>query len=267
MVKIIDSVNYAKRIQQSILPPLDEMKEGLRDHFIVYKPKDIVSGDFYWMVRTRISPAGGGVAGAGTGAVTVVAAVDCTGHGVPGALMSIISNTLLNQTIKNPTINSPAEALDFVNAELPKNLKAQQKGEIIRDGMDITMCAIDFTNCKIQFAGANNSIYVFTNNELKEIKADKQSISGSTDDVKKPFTNHNIQLQKGDMLYLLTDGYADQFGGPKGKKFKYNQLEQILLEIHALPMAEQKTILDERFEAWRGSLEQVDDVTFIGVRL
>jgi len=257
--EIVDSINYAKRIQLSILPPKDEMKEALRDHFVLYKPKDIVSGDFYWMVQTKHSQS--------ETPLSVVAAVDCTGHGVPGALMSIISNTLLNQTTKNPGINSPAEALNYMNNELPKNLKAQQKGEIIRDGMDIVMCSFDFDKSKVDFAGANNSLYVFSENELKEIKPDKQSISGSTDDVKKPFTNHSLSLEKGDVVYLITDGYADQFGGPKGKKFKYKQLEQILVEIHALPMEEQKQILDQRFEDWRGSLEQVDDVTFIGIRL
>jgi ligand-binding sensor domain-containing protein/serine phosphatase RsbU (regulator of sigma subunit) len=257
--EIVDSINYAKRIQLSILPPQDEMKEALHDHFVLYKPKDIVSGDFYWMVQTLSSD--------GQRKVSVVAAVDCTGHGVPGALMSIISNTLLNQTIKNPSITTPAEALNFINHELPKNLKAQQKGEIIRDGMDITMCAFDFETRQIQFAGANNSLYVFTNNELKEIKADKQSISGSTAEEKKPFTNHRLQLNAGDVVYLFTDGYADQFGGPKGKKFKYKQLEELMGQVHKLPMAEQKKILDQRFEEWRGELEQVDDVTFIGVRL
>ena len=257
--EIVDSINYAKRIQLSILPPAAEMKEGLGDHFVLYKPKDIVSGDFYWMVQTATSDT--------KKRLTVVAAVDCTGHGVPGALMSIISHTLLNQTIKNPDINTPAEALNYINHELPKNLKAQQKGEIIRDGMDISMCAFDFGSREIQFAGANNALYVYADNELKEIKADKQSISGSTAEEKKPFSNHQLQLKAGDVVYLFTDGYADQFGGPRGKKFKYKQLEQLLHEIHALPMAEQKKILDQRFESWRGELEQVDDVTFIGVRL
>jgi serine phosphatase RsbU (regulator of sigma subunit) len=257
--EIVDSINYAKRIQLSILPPQDEMKEALKDYFVLYKPKDIVSGDFYWMVSVKHSTT--------LRPLAVVAAVDCTGHGVPGALMSIISNTLLNQTTKNADINSPAEALSYLNTELPKNLKAQQKGEIIRDGMDIIMCAFDFEKCTVDFAGANNSIYIFTNNELKEIKADKQAISGSTDEIKKPYTNHKLQLQKGDVVYLFTDGYADQFGGPKGKKFKHKQLEQILVDIAHLPMEEQKRILNTRFEEWRGALEQVDDVTAIGVRM
>lgn len=264
--EIVDSINYAKRIQLSILPPKDEMKEALGDYFVLYKPKDIVSGDFYWMVSVRPTINGNKPAENGK-PLSVVAAVDCTGHGVPGALMSIISNTLLNQTTKNPDINSPAEALNYLNNELPKNIKAQQKGEIIRDGMDITMCAFDFEQHTVDFAGANNSLYVFANNELKEIKADKQAISGSTDDEKKPYTNHKLQLQKGDVVYLFTDGYADQFGGPKGKKFKHKQLEQILVDIARLPMDEQKQILDKRFEEWRGTLEQVDDVTAIGVRI
>ncbi len=257
--EIVDSINYAKRIQLSILPPQDEMREALGNHFVLYKPKDIVSGDFYWMVQIRHSVT--------NTPLSVVAAVDCTGHGVPGALMSIISSSLLSQTTKNPDINSPAQALDYINRELPNNLKAQQKGEIIRDGMDITMVAFDFVTRKIQFSGANNSLYIFTGGELKEIKADKQSISGSTDDVKKPYTNHEVQLNKGDVVYLLTDGYADQFGGPRGKKFKYKQLEQILVDIHNKPMAEQRAVLDKRFEDWRGALEQVDDVTIIGVRV
>lgn len=257
--EIVDSINYAKRIQLSILPPPTEMKEALKDHFVLYRPKDIVSGDFYWAVNVRTSDT--------STRVSVVAAVDCTGHGVPGALMSIISNTLLNQTTKNPHINTPAQALDFLNQELPKNLKAQTQGEIIRDGMDITMCAFDFNKKKIQFAGANNSLYIFTGGELREVKADKQAISGSTDEIKKPYTNHEVQLQAGDMVYLFTDGYADQFGGPKGKKFKHKQLEQILAEIHGLPVEEQKRTLEKRFEDWKGSLEQVDDVTVIGVRV
>ncbi len=259
--EVTDSINYAKRIQLSILPPQDEMQEALKDYFVLYKPKDIVSGDFYWMTKVQVAEDKGGRH------VVVFAAVDCTGHGVPGALMSIIANTLLNQTTKNAEINSPGEALTFLNNELPKNLKAQQKGEIIRDGMDMVMCSIDFGKNKLEFAGANNALYIISEGKLEEVKGDKQAISGSTDDIKKPYTNHKKQLQKGDVVYLFTDGYADQFGGPKGKKFKYKQLEDLLLAICHLPMSEQKEALDKKFEEWRGTLEQVDDVTVIGVRL
>ena len=138
--------------------------------------------------------------------------------------MSIVGNTLLNQTIKNNDINTPAQALTFLNNELPKNLKAQQKGEIIRDGMDMVMCAINTQTRQLYFAGANNNLYILRKGSVIELLGDKQAISGSTDDVKKPFTNHSLQLEKDDMLYLLTDGYADQFGGPKGKKYKHKQL-------------------------------------------
>jgi ligand-binding sensor domain-containing protein/serine phosphatase RsbU (regulator of sigma subunit) len=264
--EIVDSINYAKRIQMSILPPADDMKDALGDHFVLYKPKDIVSGDFYWMSHIHLQD------GSIVPDKVVVAAVDCTGHGVPGALMSIVSHTLMNQTTNNSSINSPGEALTYLNRELPKNLKAQNKGEIIRDGMDLVMCSFDFTTRRMEFAGANNALYIVSQSgtaeaKITELKGDKQPISGSTDDEKKPFTNHVLHLQKGDVAYLFTDGYADQFGGPKGKKFKYKQLEELLRTIAHLPMEEQKKILNEKFEQWKGALEQVDDVTVIGIRL
>ena len=256
--EVLDSINYAQRIQRSILPPPEEMKKALPNHFVLYKPKAVISGDFYWMAQVRTSSDAN---------MVVLAAIDCTGHGVPGALMSIVGNTLLNQTIKNNDINTPAQALDFLNLELPKNLKAQQKGEIIRDGMDMVMCAIDLTTNSLYFAGANNNLYIIRKGVVTELPGDKQAISGSTDDIKKPFTNHEFTLEKDDMLYLLTDGYADQFGGPKGKKFKHKQLEQLLLQISELPLDKQKETLNNKFEEWRGTQEQVDDVTVIGVRI
>ncbi|MEO8762435.1 MAG: SpoIIE family protein phosphatase, partial [Bacteroidia bacterium] len=180
---------------------------------------------------------------------------------------SIVGNTLLNQTIKNADVNTPAQVLNFLNTELPKNLKQQQEGEEIRDGMDMTICAINFKNNILYFAGANNCIYIARNNELIELKGDKQAISGSTDYEKTPFTDYLYVLEKNDVIYMLTDGYADQFGGPKGKKFKHKQLEHLLLDIYELPMPEQQKILDDKFEEWRGTQEQVDDVTVIGVRI
>ena len=257
--EVLDSINYAQRIQRSILPSAEDMQKALHNHFVLYKPKAIISGDFYWMaqVQTHTTEA----------QLVVLAVVDCTGHGVPGALMSIVGNTLLNQTIKNSEINTPAQALDFLNHELPKNLKSQQKGEIIRDGMDMVMCALDFKNKKLYFAGANNSLYLIRKGELIEIAGDKQAISGSIDDVKKPFSNHTFELETGDILYLLTDGFADQFGGPKGKKFKHKQVVQTLLQVHSLSMNEQKEKIYKAFEDWRGDQEQVDDVTVIAVQI
>lgn len=257
--EVLDSINYAQRIQRSILPPAEEMQKAIKNHFVLYKPKAIISGDFYWMAQVRTNTDNTNI--------VVLAVIDCTGHGVPGALMSIVGNTLLNQTIKNNDINTPAEALNFLNHELPKNLKSQQKGEIIRDGMDMVMCAIDFNKPDLFFAGANNNLYILRKGVLIELPGDKQAISGSTDDIKKPFTNQVFQLEEDDMLYLLTDGYADQFGGPKGKKFKHKQLEQLLVSISEKPLAEQREILNKSFEDWRGTQEQVDDVTVIGVRI
>ena len=257
--EVLDSINYAKRIQRSILPPQEEMQRSLKNYFVLYKPKAIISGDFYWMAQVKTSN--------DNTDLVVLAVVDCTGHGVPGALMSIVGNTLLNQTIKNADVNTPAHVLDFLNTELPKNLKQQQEGEEIRDGMDMTICAFNFKNNILYFAGANNSIYIARNNELIEFKGDKQAISGSTDYEKGPFSDYLYGLEKGDVVYMLTDGYADQFGGPNGKKFKHKQLEYLLLDIYELPMAEQQKKLDEKFEEWRGTQEQVDDVTIIGVRI
>lgn len=257
--EVLDSINYSRRIQRSILPPPEEMQKALTNYFVLYKPKAIISGDFYWMAQVHTNTDNENL--------VVLAAIDCTGHGVPGALMSIVGNTLLNQTIKNTEINTPAQALDFLNHELPKNLKAQQKGEIIRDGMDMVMCAINFTKHQLYFSGANNNLYIVRKGNLIELKGDKQAISGSTDDVKKPFTNHSFQLEKDDSLFLITDGYADQFGGPKGKKFKNKQLEGLFVQISSLSPADQREMLDSKFEEWRGEQEQVDDVTIIGVKI
>lgn len=255
---IEDSINYAERIQRSILPPEDDMRRAFKDYFVLYKPKATISGDFYWMAQVKTDTDGAHL--------SVVAAVDCTGHGVPGALMSIVGTALLNQTIKHPDVNTPAQALDFINRELPKNLK-QQHGEVIRDGMDIVMCAIDYKTSTMYFAGANNPVYIIRNGGLTELKGDKQAVSGSNDDIKKPFTNQQFQLQKNDLVYLITDGYADQFGGPEGKKFRSKQLRETLVRIHTLPMAEQGRKLDQVFEAWKGSLDQVDDVTILGIKI
>ncbi len=250
--EITDSINYAKRIQRAILPSEEELSKALKNYFVLYHPKDIVSGDFYWGINTTTATNGN--------SLSVIAAIDCTGHGVPGAFMSMLGYTLLNQTIKNSKINSPADALDFLNTELPKNLKSYGQETSIRDGMDMALCAIDFENKKMYFSGANNPCWIIRNNEVIELKADKQPISASTDMEKKPFTNQQFDLETSDTVYLFTDGYADQFGGPKGKKFKYKQLEELLIEIYTYSPEQQSEIMKQRFEEWKGDLEQVDDV-------
>jgi PAS domain S-box-containing protein len=257
--EILDSITYARRLQRGILPSEEILKDALGDYFVLYHPKDIVSGDFYWCIKTTTSNT--------NHKMSVVAAIDCTGHGVPGAFMSMVGYTLLNQTVKNPDINSPADVLNFLNTELPRTIKAQDKSSNIRDGMDMVLCAIDWESNKLHFAGANNPLWILRNKELIELKANKQAITASEDMIKTPFTGHSFDLQKGDIAYLFTDGYADQFGGPKGKKFMYKRFAEILIKNSELPMEIQKNELQKAFEDWKGMHEQVDDVLIIGIRI
>ncbi len=255
---IRDSINYAQRIQQAILPAFEEIDKVLNDYFILYKPKDIISGDFYWYATVLTTPAGSKT----SEEVVVLAAVDCTGHGVPGALMSIIGSTVLNQTISNAAINTPADALGFLNNEITKTLNS------IKDGMDISMCAINFKKMELQYAGANNPLYIVRDKKFIEIKADKQAIGADTDNSEiKIFTNHIVPLQKGDAIYMFTDGYADQFGGPSGKKFKYKKFQDLLIEIQDNTMSKQKHLLDYHHQQWKDKLDQVDDILVIGIKM
>lgn len=254
---ISDSINYAQRIQQAVLPPLEKLSTILKEHFVLYKPKDIVSGDFYWYASVKTTPQG-----APSQNIVVLAAVDCTGHGVPGALMSIIGSTILNQTVTNAAINTPADALSFLNREVTKSLNS------IKDGMDMALVAINMEKMELQYAGANNPIYIVRKKQFIEIKADKQAIGADTENADvKVFTNHVFQLEKDDCIYLFTDGYADQFGGPLGKKFKYKKFQELLVEIQDNTIEEQKHVLNYHHEQWKGSLEQVDDILVIGVRM
>jgi PAS domain S-box-containing protein len=267
---ITDSINYARRIQTAILPAEKEISDYLPEHFVLYKPKDIVSGDFYWFAHVTTTIPTDPV----QKQITLIAAVDCTGHGVPGAFMSLVGSTLLNQTITDRSINHPSDALNYLNRELKKTLRRQVDESSIRDGMDMTLCAIDTHDMKLEFAGANNPVFVLRKGELIELKGDKQPIGSDSDEVLKPFTNIVFQLEKNDVIYLFTDGYADQFGGPKGKKFKYSQFEELLQSVSTKPMGDQKARLDSAIEEWKafqkpngGSYEQVDDILVIGVRV
>ncbi|MGZ4054182.1 MAG: PP2C family protein-serine/threonine phosphatase [Bacteroidia bacterium] len=254
---IRDSINYAQRIQQAILPPFEKIDKALSDYFVLFKPKDIVSGDFYWHASVKTTPPD-----APSEDIVVMAAVDCTGHGVPGALMSIIGSTILNQTITNPNVNTPADVLSFLNKEITKTLNS------IKDGMDMALCVINLDKLELQYAGANNPLYIVRQKQFIEVKPDKQAIGADTENAEvKVFTNHKIKLEKADSIYLFTDGYADQFGGPNGKKFKYKKFQDLLIEIQDNSMEEQKHILNFHFEQWRGELEQVDDVLVIGIRV
>ena len=251
--EITDSINYAKRIQQSILPPDEHWKDLLPNSFIFYRPKDIVSGDFYWIEKNQNH--------------VCFAAVDCTGHGVPGALMSVIGFNLLTQAVNEAKLTQPSEILKHLDAGVTKTLRQSEDGKGVKDGMDLSLCCLNKDTNELQFAGAFNSLYYVRNGELFEIKADKFPIGVNLDGVVDEFTNHAIQLQKNDCVFLFSDGYADQFGGPKGKKFKYKQLKSLLLNISEKSIAEQKQIIEYAFDSWKNDLEQVDDVLIIGVKI
>ncbi|MCE3278529.1 MAG: hypothetical protein K0S44_720 [Bacteroidetes bacterium] len=246
---ISDSINYAKRLQQAILPSERSVREILENSFILYKPKDVVAGDFYWMEKK--------------GDIVFIAAADCTGHGVPGAMISVVCSNALNRTVKEFGLTDPGNILDKVR-ELVIETFEKSESEV-KDGMDISLCVINNSKKEIQWAGANNPLWYFTGNEIREIKADKQPIGKH--EFQKPFTTHHLHLNKGDILYLFTDGYADQFGGEKGKKFKYSKFKELLLAISDKNMPDQKQLVDESFNTWKGDLDQIDDVCVIGVRL
>lgn len=250
---IKDSIRYAERIQSAILPPEQMWNSMLPESFVFYKPKDILSGDFYWIEQK--------------GDLIFVAAADCTGHGVPGALISIVNYNLLNKAVLEKDLNDPADILNYVNNQLIVALHQTYQESSVKDGMDISLCVINKKTLELHFAGANNPIYLFKNNQLVQISADKFPVGAFVEDKIQYFSSQKIQLQKNDLIYLFSDGFADQFGGEKGKKFKYKQLKDILEENHELPMAKQRPILEERFKNWQGVLEQVDDVLVIGIRI
>lgn len=249
---VTDSIRYAKRLQDSILPQNTLIERLLPDSFVLFKPKDIVSGDFYWFSETENK--------------VLFSAVDCTGHGVPGAFMSLIGANALNQII-NQKIDQPAEILNKLNKLSSEALNKSEEGrDKVRDGMDLALCSISKDMSKLEYSGANNPLYIIRDGEIQVTKADKFAIA-SFEDGEQHYTNHTFELQKGDLVYIFSDGYADQFGGVKGKKFMYSQFRDLLVSIKDKSMKTQKAILDEQIERWRGSFEQVDDILVIGVRI
>ena len=259
--EILDSIHYARRIQHALLTSAGYFQKYLKDHyFILFKPKDIVSGDFYWALNI---PSADGKEGRG---LFYLATADCTGHGVPGAFMSMLNISLLNEMIIERRISNPAEVLDMVRKEIIHVLNPEGSEEESKDGMDAVLCCFDFDKMELRFAGANNFVYLLRDGVLSEYKGDKMPV-GKYHDETMPFSLHTIQIQKGDIVYTTTDGYPDQFGGPKGKKYKYKQLEENLIALSHLPFADQKRRLEQSFTDWKGNLEQVDDVTIIGIRI
>jgi serine phosphatase RsbU (regulator of sigma subunit) len=249
--EITDSIRYAKHIQESILPPAEVVKTCLPDSFVLYLPKDIVSGDFYWIDKKDNR--------------TFVAAVDCTGHGVPGAFMSIVGHSLLQQAVNEKGLRQPSLILDELNLGVLHTLRQDQLSSS-RDGMDIALCCIDFQNRVMEYAGAYNPLWLVREGKLEEIKANRHPV-GFVSGTPEPFTNHVIPVKANDVIYIFSDGYADQFGGEKGKKFRYRELQNLLISICGKPMNEQRDILEQAFLKWKGDLEQVDDILIIGIRL
>ena len=245
--EITDSILYAKRIQAAILPPDKNVKQHLPQSFILYKPKDIVAGDFYWMEAI--------------GNKTLFAAADCTGHGVPGAMVSVICNNGLNRSVREYGLTSPGEILDKTRDIVIQEFEKSE--EEVKDGMDIALCSLEGN--KLQYAGAHNPLWIIRNGELTETKANKQPI-GKFDNPT-PYTTQNIELQPGDSFYIFSDGFADQFGGEKGKKLKTANFKKLLLSIQKESMTKQKQLINDAFEKWKGDLEQLDDVCVIGVRI
>jgi ligand-binding sensor domain-containing protein/serine phosphatase RsbU (regulator of sigma subunit) len=250
---ITASIRYAKRIQDAILPPDDYVRKHLPNTFVLFKPKDIVSGDFYWMDDRENS--------------VIVAAVDCTGHGVPGAFMSIVGHNLLDRVVTEQNLTQPAQILDELNRSLTWTLRQKDlEDNTVRDGMDISLCTFHRDNGLLEFAGAYNPLWLVREKEVIEVKANKFPIGNSKAGDTKKFTNHKIPLRHGDTVYIFSDGFADQFGGASGKKFKSAAFKQLLISAQHLNMEEQRELLNRTIEEWRGNHEQVDDILVIGIR-
>ena len=249
---MIDSINYARNIQNSILPNEDMMSMVLPSHFLIYKPKDIVSGDFYWCHENQENNN------------VVFAVVDCTGHGVPGAMMSLVGVAALNKIVKEDEVTTSDEILNRLKKEVYYRLNADGK-EMTRDGMDLGICVYDKSKKTLEYSGAYNSMFYIQNQELKELKGDNIHIGGDLDGGS--YTMHRIEINTPTQIYLFTDGFQDQFGGVSSKKFKKSRLKELLLAIHNEPLDIQKNIIHQTFESYKGSEEQIDDVTLMGAYL
>jgi len=249
LISITDSINYAKRIQEALLQTERNISEHMTPHFIFFKPKDIVSGDFYWSFEDNNT--------------LYIAAADCTGHGVPGALMSMLGISYLNSINVENNDLSPAEILNQLRDKITHELGQTSQNVAARDGMDISLAKINLKNKTLEWAGANNNLWLINKDGVTEIKADRQSINYTEEPI--PFTNHKLTITIGDKIYLFTDGYADQFGGPKGKKFMYKPFKELLLSIYETPIEKQKEVIELRLHEWKGNLNQVDDICVIGI--
>ncbi len=245
------SFDYAKKIQNTVLPGNEVFETLFGEHFIFFKPRDIVSGDFYWISQN--------------GTKIVLTAADCTGHGVPGSLMSMLGITMLHEIVNEKNVTHTEEILNQLRLSIARTLKQEGKIGEQKDGIDMALVIYDTKTRKLEFSGANNPIYIVRNGEMLEYKGNNMPVAFY--EKMSDFTRYTIDMKQGDRVYMFTDGFPDQFGGPQGKKFKYRPFKDLLLEVHERPMEEQHKILSLIFDEWKGDLSQIDDVLVIGLRL
>ncbi len=247
---MLESLKYASYIQRALLPPQEEFRKYFRDYFIMHQPRDIVSGDFYYINRKKND--------------LIIAVADCTGHGVPGAFMSILGMTFLNEIINRSDFFNAASVLNQLRERIMKALCQRGDDHEQKDGLDMALCIIRIDRQRLHFAGAFNPLYILHEGQLDILEGDKMPV-GIAPDEEKSFTDHVYELHERDELFLFSDGYADQFGGPHGKKFKYGQFRELVIKIGTLSAHEQKSILEATFNAWKGNLKQLDDVLVVGL--
>lgn len=250
---ITASITYAKRIQQAILPSKDLLSRLLPESFILFMPKDIVSGDFYWLTEKD--------------GKVLFSAVDCTGHGVPGGFMSIVGNSLLRQAVNEHNLSKPALILDALSAGVNEMLRQTNAESSVKDGMDLVLCALDWNTLMLEFAGVHNPLYIVRGDEVLQYKGDNHPIGEPFNSSFSNYTNFEIQLLKGDSVYIFSDGYVDQIGGESKKKFMTKNFREMLQKIQHLSMPEQKEYLQNAINDWKGEYPQVDDILVIGVRI
>ncbi len=249
--ELTESIRYASYIQKALLPSPQLLKKLLPDHFILFQPKDIVSGDFFWITKKKSD--------------IIIAVADCTGHGVPGAFMSILGITTLSEVINRGCYSSAGSILNQLREGIMKALNQTGEEYEQKDGIDMALCVLNTASNQIEYAGAFNPIYIVQGKRLTEINGDKMPIGVAAEE-EKPFKTHRFSLEPDNVIYLFTDGFVDQFGGANGKKFKYQPFRNLILKIHELPMHKQKEELRKAFEKWRGDHHQLDDLLIVGFR-
>jgi serine phosphatase RsbU (regulator of sigma subunit) len=249
--QLTDSINYAAFIQKALLPDVEFLLRNFDEHFVFFKPRDQIGGDFYWVKQVN--------------EFSIIAVADCTGHGVPGAMLSMLGMSLLNELVRREEIESPAQLLELLRAEIKASLKQESNSRSLRDGMDIAICAINNKTLQMQYAGANNPMFIFSNGQLDILKPTNNPIGIYL--LEEQFVNHTIQLKKGDLLYMFSDGFYDQFGGENNKKFMINNFKKLLLQNSEESMKNQYKVLETNFNNWKGEGVQIDDVLVVGIKV